>query len=106
MHPLVYLPGDYIFRAGDQGKEMFFIGRGTVEILGKDEESVQATLGDGQFFGEVALVKGQPRNASVRAVGYCDLYALDKDTFDRIIAHHPGFKEHIDQMVKERFTRS
>ena len=104
MHPLVYLPGDYIFRAGDQGKEMFFIGRGTVEILGKERESVQATLGDGQFFGEVALVKGQPRNASVRAVGYCDLYSLDKETFDRIIAHHPDFKEHIDQMVKERFT--
>jgi len=106
MHPAVYLPGDYICRAGDQGKEMFFIGRGAVEILGKDETSIQATLGDGQFFGEVALVKGQPRNASVRAVGYCDLYALDKDTFDRIIAHHPAFKKHIDQMVEERFTRS
>lgn len=106
MHPLVYLPGDYIFRAGDQGNQMFFIGRGTVEVLGKDEQSVQATLGDGQFFGEVALVKGQPRNATVRAVGYCDLYALDKETFDRIVANHPGFKAHIDQMVEERFTRS
>jgi hypothetical protein len=106
MRPLVYLPGDFVFRSGDQGHEMFFIGRGTVEILGKDEQTVQATLNDGQFFGEVALVKGQPRNASVRAVGYCDLYALHKDTFDRIVAHHPGFKEHIDRFVTERFTRS
>jgi hypothetical protein len=105
MRPLVYLPGDYVFRVGDPGKEMFFIGRGTVEILGQDDVTVQATLGDGQFFGEVALVKGQPRNASVRALGYCDLYALDKDTFDRIIAHHVDFKEHIDKMVQERFTR-
>jgi hypothetical protein len=106
MRPLVYLPGDFIFHAGDRGQEMFFIGRGTVEILGKDEHSIQATLRDGQFFGEVALVKGQPRNASVRAVGYCDLYALDKETFDRIVAQHPEFKEHIDKMVRERFTRS
>ncbi len=106
MCPLVYLPGDFIFRAGEQGKEMFFIGRGTVEVLGRDGTSVQATLGDGEFFGEVALVKGLPRNATVRAVGYCDLYALHKDTFDRIIAHHPGFKEHIDRMVNERFTGS
>lgn len=105
MRPLVYLPGDYVFRVGDPGKEMFFIGRGTVEILGQDNTTVQATLGDGQFFGEVALVKGQPRNASVRALGYCDVYSLDKDTFDRIIAHHTDFKEHIDKMVQERFTR-
>jgi voltage-gated potassium channel len=106
MRPEVYLPGDYIFHAGDQGQEMFFIGRGTVEVLGRDEQTVQATLKDGEFFGEVALVKGQPRNASVRAVGYCDLYALRKDTFDHVVAHHPGFKEHIDRMVTERFTRS
>jgi hypothetical protein len=106
MRPIVFLPGDFVCKAGDRGHEMFFIGRGKVEIMSRDEQSVQATLGDGQFFGEVALVKGQPRNASVRAVGYCDLYALEKETFDRIVAHHPEFKEHIDRMVKERFTGS
>ena len=73
---------------------------------GKITTCNEATLKDGEFFGEVALVKGQPRNASIRAVGYCDLYALRMDTFDHVIAHHPGFKEHIDRMVTERFTRS
>jgi voltage-gated potassium channel len=103
MRPVIYLPGDYVFRSGEKGQEMFFIGRGQVEVLAKDGRTVQATLHDGEFFGEIALVLGHPRTASVRAVGFCDLYALDKDTFDRIVARNPEFAAHIDTMVRERF---
>jgi hypothetical protein len=102
MRPVVYSPGDYVFRAGEQGKEMFFIGRGTVQIMARDESMVAAELSDGAFFGEFALVLGQPRNASVRTVSYCDLYSLDKETFDRIIARHPEFAKHIHSMMHER----
>jgi hypothetical protein len=102
MRPVVYAPGDYIFRAGEQGKEMFFIGRGSVHVMAKDERTVAAELTDGAFFGEFALVLGQPRNASVRSVSYCDLYSLDKETFDRIIARHPEFAAHIASMMHER----
>ena len=103
MRPVIYMPGDYIFRSGEKGQEMFFIGRGQVEVLAKDGHTVQATLHDGQFFGEIALVLRHPRTASVRAVGFCDLYALDKETFDRIVARNPEFAAHIDAMVRERF---
>jgi voltage-gated potassium channel len=103
MQPVIYMPGDYVFRSGDKGQEMFFIGRGEVEVLAKDGRTVQATLRDGEFFGEIALVLGHPRTASVRAVGFCDLYALDKETFHRIIARNPEFAAHIDAMVRERF---
>jgi voltage-gated potassium channel len=103
MRPVIYMPGDYVFRSGDKGQEMFFIGRGGVEVLAKDGRTVQATLHDGEFFGEIALVLGHPRTASVRAIGFCDLYALDKETFDRIVARNPEFAAHIDGMVRERF---
>ncbi|MBK7257863.1 MAG: cyclic nucleotide-binding domain-containing protein [Ignavibacteriae bacterium] len=103
MQPRVYMPGDPIFRAGEQGEEMFFIGRGEVHILGKDGSSIQAVLRDGDFFGEGALVLGQPRSATVRAVGYCDLYALDKPSFKSIMQRHPEFAAHIEAMIKERF---
>ncbi len=103
MRPAVYMPGDAIFRAGEQGQEMYFIGRGEVEVLGKDGTSVQAVLRDGDFFGEGALVLGQPRSATVRAVGFCDLYALDKAAFEIIIQRHPQFAAHIEAMIKERF---
>jgi hypothetical protein len=103
MRPQVYMPGDLVFRAGEKGAEMFFIGRGEVEVLGKDGTTVQARLKDGQFFGEGALVLGQPRSASVRAVGFCDLYALDKNAFEGIIARYPEFKAHIVDMIRQRF---
>ena len=103
MQPRVYMPGDPIFRAGEQGEEMFFIGRGEVHILGKDGSSIQAVLRDGDFFGEGALVLGQPRSATVRSVGYCDLYALDKPSFKSIMQRHPEFAAHIEAMIKERF---
>lgn len=103
MRPRVYMPGDPIFRAGEQGEEMYFIGRGEVNVLAKDGTTVQAVLRDGDFFGEGALVLGQPRSATVRAIGYCDLYALDKASFASIIQRHPGFAAHIEAMIKERF---
>jgi hypothetical protein len=103
MRPTVYMPGDAVFRAGEQGQEMFFIGRGEVEVLAKDGSAVQAVLKDGDFFGEGALVLGQPRSATVRAVGFCDLYALDKISFESIMQRHPQFAAHIRAMINERF---
>jgi hypothetical protein len=103
MRPRVYMPGDPVFRAGEKGEEMYFIGRGEVEVLAKDGTAVQAVLRDGDFFGEGALVLGQPRSATVRAVGFCDLYALEKAAFDSIVHRHPKFAAHIETMITERF---
>jgi len=105
MRPVVYTPGDFVFRAGDQGREMYFISKGTLDVLAKDGTTVYTRLTDGDFFGEIALLLNLPRTASVRAVDYCDLYALDKETFERILARYPDFAEHIQQMTKERQER-
>ena len=53
------------------------------------------TLKEGDFFGELALLFIQPRTASARAVDYYDLYTLDKDTFDHVLARYPEFAAHI-----------
>ena len=60
------------------------------------------TLTDGQFFGELALLFSQPRTTSVRAVDYCDLYTLDKDTFDHVLTRYPEFAGHIKEVADER----
>jgi hypothetical protein len=99
---IVVTPGEFIFRVGDVGREMYFISRGDVEVLGKDGGSVVAILHDGDFFGEMALLLNRPRTATVRAVGYCDLYTIDKPTFDRIAELHAHFTSHIKAMTRER----
>jgi voltage-gated potassium channel len=64
-------------------------------VIGTDGRSVIATLRGGDFFGEIALLEHRPRSASVRAATYCDLYRLDKESFDRVIAKFPEFAAHI-----------
>jgi voltage-gated potassium channel len=81
---------------------MYFISRGTVEIIAPDGATVLTTLTDGQFFGELALLFSQPRTANVRAVNYCDLYTLDKDTFDLVLTRYPEFAAHIKKEADKR----
>jgi hypothetical protein len=102
LRPIVFTPGDYIIRAGHYGRHMYFISRGTVEIIAADGHTVMNVLSDGDFFGELALLFSQPRTASVRAVDYCDLYTLDKDTFDHVLARYPNFAVHIKEMAERR----
>jgi voltage-gated potassium channel len=105
MKPVVFTPGDFVFMAGEPGREMYFISRGQVEVISRDGSSVVAVLNEGDFFGEMALLLSRPRVATVRAVGYCDLYSLEKAAFDRILASYPKFAAHIEAMAKEREER-
>ena len=102
MQPVIFLPGDYIVRAGDLGEEMYFISQGAVEIVSADEKVVYATLQPGQFFGEMALILDQPRTASARAVDYCDLYLLRKASLERILLRHPDIAATITDIAKQR----
>ena len=102
LRPVVFTPGDFIFRAGQYGQNMYFISRGTVDIIAPDGSTVLTALTDGEFFGELALLFSQPRTASVRAVDYCDLYTLDKDTFDHVLTRYPEFAAHIREEAGRR----
>lgn len=102
MQPVIFIPGDYIVRTGEPGKEMFFISRGSVEIVSADGETVTAKLGAGDYFGEIALLLDRPRMACVRAVEYCDLYTLEKEKFDSILTRFPDFAEQIELTAKQR----
>jgi voltage-gated potassium channel len=101
MRPVIFTPGDYIMRAGEPGAEMYFISRGTVEIVTADG-NVVATLTAGDFFGEMALLLNQPRTAGARAMDYCDLYLLEKETFSHILARFPDFAAHIEKVAGKR----
>lgn len=102
LSPRVYLPNTYIIRKGDPGTFMFIISTGTVEVISEDEQSVYATLGEGSFVGEMALVLDQPRTASVVTRTYCDVYILEKSDLDIVLLRHPRFASHLREMVAER----
>ena len=81
---------------------MYFINRGTLQVMSSDGEEVHATLTAGDFFGEMALLFDTPRTASVRATDYCDLYTLNKAAFDRVRAGYPDVAAHIRTVAERR----
>jgi voltage-gated potassium channel len=83
---------------------MYFISRGTVDVIASDGTRVVTELSDGDFFGELALLHQQRRTATVRAVGYCDLYTLDQEAFDRTLELYPDFAREIRLISEERTT--
>lgn len=105
LKPCVYTPGDAICTFGEIGDKMFFINKGTVEVVSADGKQVYANLKDGDFFGEIALLLQQPRNATIRATDYCDLYSLNKESFDTVIHHYPDFEKNIKEMAQERMNK-
>lgn len=106
LKPVLYTPGDYIFRKGEMGDQMYFISRGKVEIVSEDGKTVFATLSDGSFFGEIAILFSSERTASVRAADYCDLYTLDKFTFDNVLTKFPDVAKQIHTLAEERRQKS
>lgn len=100
--PRVVIPCEIVFRQGDLGHEIYFISRGTVEVVSPDLTQVYATLTEGHFFGEIALLLDSPRTATIRATDYSDLYTLSKSDFDRIIAGEPQFAAKVRELAMVR----
>ncbi len=101
LRPHVIIPGEEVFHAGQPGDAMYFIQRGEVEIVAVDG-TVLATLGPGSFFGESALLTARPRNASARAVGYCDVFLLNREAFERVLNRHPVFRRQVQEIAATR----
>ncbi len=83
--------GDFVFREGEAGAEMYIIQAGEVEILklAHDELHRLAILEEGDFFGEMAILEELPRTAAARAHTDCALLKIDHSTFDQLIRHNP-----------------
>jgi CPA1 family monovalent cation:H+ antiporter len=99
LRPQLALPGEKILSKGDAGHAMYFLSSGavTVDVPGKPVH-----LGNGEFFGEIALVSDQPRNADVVAQCYCQLLALYRDDFQVVLRQHPELKKTVEGIADQR----
>jgi putative ABC transport system ATP-binding protein len=95
-----YDAGETILRTGDPGEEFFLVSDGEVEVVRADREV--ARLGPGDFFGEVSLITGEPRNATVVAQKAVDAYVLGKTDFEAALAASQSFR---DQLYRIYFLR-
>jgi small-conductance mechanosensitive channel len=99
-----YASDETIIAEDMPGDSFFIIARGEVEISRQRGEGRQvlARLGEGQFFGEMALLTGQRRTATVRAATDVELYVIDKRGFHDILTHKPEVAEDISTILSDR----
>ena len=93
VHVVQLAEGEVIFREGDPGDLLYLVGEGSVRISKSGRGGEQETLGviqPGNFFGEMALLDGQPRSAMATAVGDTLLGTVDEPTFQHILELAPS----------------
>src|SRR5665213_2005110 len=94
-----------IFWLGEQGDDFYVVQAGKVNVSCPDESGkdvLLATLGPGHFFGEISLLDGGPRTASVRALTDVTLLSLGREDFLRFLEQHPKAAVHMLTILGQR----
>ena len=86
LRPRDYPAGAVVVRRGERGDCMYFVASGELEIRGRPES---ISYGAGDFFGELALLTGDPRNATIVATKPCTLLRLDIVDFRQMLGRQP-----------------
>jgi voltage-gated potassium channel len=99
LRPREYAARAIIVRRGEPGDCMYFVVSGEVEVQLKPEP---VFLGPGEFFGEVALLTGGPRNATIVAVRQCTLLSLDIADFRQLLGRQPELARVIHEEAQRQ----
>ncbi|HED10115.1 MAG TPA: cyclic nucleotide-binding domain-containing protein [Caldithrix abyssi] len=98
--------GTRIIKEGDEGNSFYIIKEGTVKVCaqieGENEEIILTRLKAGDHFGEMALISGEPRSASIYATTDVVLWKLEKDVFDDLILQNPGITLTLTHLLTQR----
>ncbi|XP_044014284.1 uncharacterized protein LOC122856613 isoform X2 [Aphidius gifuensis] len=109
LRPVLFSPGDYICRKGEVGKEMYIVNRGRLQVVADNGKTVLATLKAGSYFGEISILNmgtaGNRRTASVRSVGYSDLFVLSKKDMWDVLKEYPAARVRLESIAVKRLEK-
>ena len=100
-----FVRGEDIIRQGEEGTELFVIRTGEAVVLVESDKAPAvevARLGPGDFFGEMSLMTGERRNATVRAVNACELAVVGHEPFREVLAAFPDLAQRISESLESR----
>lgn len=101
-----FLPGEAIVRQGDPARSLYLITQGTAEVrVAVDSDGLTekvAELNAGNFFGEMGLLTGEPRAATVAALTEVECYRLDKEAVNEILTQRPEIATDMSRILARR----
>lgn len=108
MFPYEYTQGSYVFKEGTYGNYMFFIISGTVDVIKQMGTSkiVIATLGSGHSIGEMSLLDGETRSATVKATTDLKLIVLKQSDFQTLLQQHPAIANKVVMRISQLLSKS
>jgi CRP-like cAMP-binding protein len=102
---LSFEAGDILVAEGGPGDSLFILASGSVKAFVKNPKGHYVKvneLGEGAFFGEIAVLTGRPRTATITAASRCEVLELDRPALDAITATHPRVREILKQFHEQR----
>lgn len=100
-----FAPGDLVVSQGEPGRSLFVVASGAVKVWVREGEGrarFVRSLGEGDFFGEVSLLTGRPRTATVAVATTTDLLELDWSRVEEIVRDHPRVADVLGAFCDER----
>lgn len=99
-----YAPGELVVKKGEGGHEFFIVQHGEVAVVLETEgtEIEVARLSEGSFFGEMSVMTGQPRTASVRTMVDTQLLVVDRNSLQEVLDNNPELAERISDVLATR----
>jgi putative peptide zinc metalloprotease protein len=94
--------GQTVIRQGDPGDRFYVVEQGHLEVTQRDARGVTEVvdqLDRGRYFGELALLRDAPRNATCRATVPTELLSLSRPDFDRLVRHRFELREKVDRSI-------
>jgi CRP-like cAMP-binding protein len=108
LKPVRFRQTEFIVQEGQPGDEMYFIESGQVQVLKRHgaQTLLLAEMGAGDLFGEMALLTGKPRSATVVATTDVNLWAMGQSDFDELVTSYPNLALALSRLLSERLSNS
>ncbi|HEX8436926.1 NAD-binding protein [Archangium sp.] len=97
-------PGEAIFKKGDAGETFYVVVSGQVNLVAEGGRVVE-TVKPGGFFGEIALLTGEPRSTSAAAATACELASVGRDDFRGVVMANPAMALEMSRILGQRLAK-
>lgn len=101
--------GDILVSEGEESNEMYYLSSGTLGVFKKDESGEERQIGtvySGELVGEMSFIDNEPRSASVRAIGDCELKVIPKSKFEQYLRAQPKWQQALVATLIERLRKA